>query len=56
MARHLDPDQREVVDEVQSLIHDAFKTDYVKELNVRTVPEALVFYRQNQSAGKVLIR
>ena len=53
----LTPEQREQVgDEVQSLIHDVLKTDYVKEFNVRTVPEAVVFYSQNQSAGKVLIR
>jgi hypothetical protein len=51
------PEQREQVgDEVQSLIHDVLKTDYVKEFTVKTVPEAVAFYSQNQSAGKVLIR
>jgi len=53
----LTPEQREQVgDEVQSLIHDVLKTDYVREFNVKTVPEAVAFYSQNQSAGKVLIR
>jgi NADPH2:quinone reductase len=55
--RSLTQQQREQVgDEVQSLIHDVLKTDYVREFNIKTIHEAVAYYSQNQTAGKVLLR
>lgn len=42
--------------EVQGLIHDVLSTEYVKEFNLKTIHDAVTFYSQNKTAGKVLIR